>query len=120
MHRARTMQHAPCKVFVYWFTQALLGALLQALRHKVVVQRAVLGSLKRNPVYFCALQPSRRHQELTATIQKVLKTIHKPLRTPAIVLLRGPLHRVKSPEISARCAPTSPSSLHILTACPLA
>ena len=30
-----------------------VSALLQALRHKDVVHCAVLGSLKRNPTYFC-------------------------------------------------------------------
>ena len=49
---------------------------------------------------------------LVATMQKApginsnhldgLRTIHKPLRTRAIVVLRGPLHRAKSPETPKR------------------
>ena len=62
--------------------------------------------------------PRARQKETPGITQRPLVTIHKHLGTPAIVVCRGPLHRVKSLEISERCRTARAPCDNTLRVCP--
>ena len=113
---ARTVR-APCKVPKYAFSWALFFPRAQAQRHQVMVRWAALEqqtttttqvtTKTHQEVPKIPLQGRKkeRQKETPGIIQWPLATIHNYVGTPAILVCREPLHRVKSERCCTVRAP---------------